>query len=313
MENCEFNVKFWGIRGSYPTPQAKFLEYGGNTTCVEVNVGTHKINLDAGTGIINLGEEMIKEHLTTGTNIYDRTPMNATILFSHIHQDHLQGFPFFKPAHIKTSSLNILGYSDYENGLAETLSDLLFGRSFPLDLGDIAAKLNIFDLAENEVIILEPNKTTPIIITIENEEDTIPTGENVVISAYKTYAHPKNGNVIYKIAYKDKSIVFASDKESYIGGDKKLALFARDCDLLIHDAQYTNEDYSSSAVPKQGFGHSTFDMAVEMKQLSHAKKLVFFHLDPTYDDNVVNSIENHYKQKCKDCIMAKEGLEISIL
>ena len=136
MENCEFSVKFWGIRGSYPTPQAKFLEYGGNTTCVEVNVGTHKIILDAGTGIINLGEEMIKEHLNTGTNIYDRTPMNATILFSHIHQDHIQGFPFFKPAHIKTSNLNIFGYADYENGLADTLSDLLFGRSFPLDLGD---------------------------------------------------------------------------------------------------------------------------------------------------------------------------------
>lgn len=313
MGNNVFDVKFWGVRGSYPTPQAKFLEYGGNTTCVEVNVGTHKIIIDAGTGIINLGEEMIKEYLTTGTNVFDRKPMNITVLLSHIHQDHIQGFPFFKPAHVKTTNLNVFGCSDDDDGLGDALSSLLFGRSFPLDLGDIGAKLNIFDIVENEVIVLEPDCPHPLIKTVEVEEDLIPQGEDVVISFYKTYAHPKNGNLIYKIAYKDKSVVFASDKESYIGGDRKLALFARDCDLLIHDAQYTNEDYTSFANSKQGFGHSTFDMAVEMKQLSHAKKLVFFHLDPTYDDEVVKQIENHYKQNYQDCIMAKEGLELSIL
>ena len=313
MANSEFSVKFWGVRGSYPTPQAKFLEYGGNTSCVEVNAGGHKIILDAGTGIINLGEEMMKNYLTTGTNLFDRKPMEITILLSHIHQDHIQGFPFFKPAHVKTTGLNVFGFADYKYGLGQVLSDLLFGRSFPMDLGDIAAKLNIYDVYENEVIILTPNSNTPITRALESEKDLTPKGDDVVITAYKTYAHPKNGNLIYKIAYKNKTLVYASDKESYIGGDKKLALFARDCDLLIHDAQYVNEDYMSSAVPKQGFGHSTFDMALEMKQLAHAKKLVFFHLDPTYDDEVVKKIENHYKQNNNDCVVAKEGMEINII
>jgi len=313
MGKSEFNVKFWGVRGSYPTPQAQFLEYGGNTSCVEVNVGGHKIVLDAGTGIINLGEAMMKEYLGKGTGLYDRPPMAVTLLLSHIHQDHIQGFPFFKPAHVKSTNMNVFGFADSKYSLRDVLSDLLFGRSFPMDLGDIAAKLNINDVSENEVIILHPNSNVPEIKTISDESDLIPHKEDVVITAYKTYAHPKNGNLIYKIAYKDKFIVFASDKETYIGGDKKLALFARNCDLLIHDAQYVTEDYMSSAVPKQGFGHSTFDMALEMKQQAHAKRLVFFHLDPTYDDEVVKKIDNHYKQGSNDCVVAKEGMEISIL
>ena len=313
MAKSEFNVKFWGVRGSYPTPQAQFLEYGGNTSCVEVNVGGHKIILDAGTGIINLGETMMKSYLSQGTNIYDREPMNVTLLLSHIHQDHIQGFPFFKPAHVKSTNMNVFGFADHKYGLGQVLSELLFGRSFPMDLGDIAAKLNIYDIYENEVIILHPDSNVPETATIMSGDDLIPKGDDVVITAYKTYAHPKNGNLIYKITYKDKSLVYASDKESYIGGDKKLAIFARNCDLLIHDAQYVDEDYMSSAVPKQGFGHSTFDMALEMKQLSHAKQLVFFHLDPTYDDEVVKRIDNHYKQSNNSSVVAKEGLEISIL
>ena len=117
----------------------------------------------------------------------------------------------------------------------------------------------------------------------------------------------------YKIAYKNKSVVYATDREGYIGGDKKLARFARNCDLLIHDAQYTSEDYSSTSAPKQGFGHSTFDMALDSKNQAHANQLAFFHLDPSYSDEKIAEIERYYKSQESNCFVAKEGLEIEII
>ena len=101
-------------------------------------------------------------------------------------------------------------------------------------------------------------------------------------------------------------------EESYLGGDKKLTNFARGCDILIHDAQYTTEDYMSAISPKQGYGHSTFDMALEAKKQADAKKLIFFHYDPDYDDNKLNIIKEHYKAVCEDAILAYEGLEIEL-
>jgi len=108
-------------------------------------------------------------------------------------------------------------------------------------------------------------------------------------------------------------MVYATDKESYLGGDKKLAKFARGCNLLIHDSQYTTEDYLNSFVPKQGYGHSTFDMAIECKNQVGAEKLVFFHLDPEYNDEKLNIIKEHYKDLGDSAILAYEGLEIDLM
>ena len=132
------------------------------------------------------------------------------------------------------------------------------------------------------------------------------------ITSYKSYAHPLEGVVIYKISYKGKSLVYATDKETYFGGDKKLASFARDCDLLIHDTQYTTEDYLTPHAPKQGFGHSTFDMALECQDYCHAKKVIFYHYDPTYDDDKLNSIAKVYGDLADKADFAYEGLEINI-
>jgi ribonuclease BN (tRNA processing enzyme) len=129
----------------------------------------------------------------------------------------------------------------------------------------------------------------------------------------KSMAHGTQGVMLYKIAYKDKSLVYATDKESYIGADKRLALFARNTDLLIHDSQYTGEDYLSPIAPKQGFGHSTFEMAIETANAAQAKQLVFFHFDPCYDDEKLKNIENYYKSQYKNCLMAYEGCEIVLL
>lgn len=306
----EFKVKFRGVRGSYPIAKRDFLNYGGNTACVEVHVGGHLIILDAGTGLIDLGSDLLQEHINSSMKKEDRKSIKATLLISHIHQDHIHGFTFFRPLHINSTVLNVFGNCDIEENLSEELSTLLFSKSFPLDLGDIAGQLNIYNLQETDCIILDKKKDA-VVKRVESDEDLIPKREQVIISCYKSYAHPQNGVMVYKIAYKNKSLVYATDKESYIGGDKKLAKFARDCNLLIHDAQYTTEDYQDVYVPKQGYGHSTFEMAIDAQKQINAEKLVFFHYDPTYDDKKLDKLNKKYSNENR--IFAKEGLEINLL
>ena len=308
----EFTVKFRGVRGSYPIAKKNFLQYGGNTSCVEIHAGEHLIILDAGTGLIDAGNDLVEKYISSGISIQDRTPIKATVLISHIHQDHIQGFTFFRPLHISSTVLNVYGNANYEENLSDELAHLLFGKSFPLDLGDIAGNLNITDINESEGIILKKN-SAPIVKRIEKPEDEKIGKDDVLITFYRSYAHPQEGVLIYKIKYMNKILVYATDKESYLGGDTKLANFARNCDLLIHDAQYTTEDYLSSFVPKQGYGHSTFDMAVECAQQCGAKKLIFYHFDPRYDDKKLNSIKEHYEKSNENVQLAYEGLEIKLI
>jgi len=308
----EFKIKFRGVRGSYPVSKKDFLEYGGNTACVEINVGGHLIILDAGTGLIDSGNELMEKYITSNVNPQERTPINATVLISHIHQDHIQGFTFFRPLHIPSTTVNVFGNANYDETLSDELANLLFGKSFPLDLGDIAGNLNITDLNETEGILFKKN-SAPVIKRIETPEDEKIGKDDVLITFYRSYAHPQEGVLIYKIKYRDKVLVYATDKESYLGGDTKLTNFARNCDVLIHDAQYTTEDYLNKFVPKQGYGHSTFDMAVDCAKQAGAKKLIFFHFDPGYDDKKLNSIKNHYEKVEENIQLAYEGLEIDLL
>ncbi len=307
-ENDEFKVKFRGVRGSYPIANKDYLKYGGNTSCVEINVGGHLIVIDAGTGLISLGDDLMKEHVASGISLYERKPVTVNLLLSHIHQDHIQGFTFFRPSHVSTTRLNVYAATEYNETLADELADLLFTKSFPLDLGDIAADLNMVDICETECIVLNSGET--VVKKVEDTTDLVPKDNEVIISCYKSYAHPQAGVTIYKIAYKDKFLVYASDKESYIGGDKKLSLFARNCDLLIHDSQYTTDDYLNSYSPKQGFGHSTFDMALDAQKQSGAKKLAFYHFDPSYNDEKLDEISEYYKNISNNVFVAYEGLEI---
>ena len=145
----KFIVKFRGVRGSHPTPDFNFLEYGGNTACVEVNVNGHLIILDAGTGIIKTGNELMKEYAAQ----FHKEPICASILLSHVHNDHIQGLPFFKPLHINTSKINIVGFSEYEEGLDGVISNLVFDKSFPLGLNDLNAKLSFYDINDNYALI----------------------------------------------------------------------------------------------------------------------------------------------------------------
>ena len=306
----EFSVKIRGVRGSYPVADKKFLKYGGNTACVEINVNGNLIIIDAGTGLIGLGNELLQRYVESGTTITDRTPVRATFLLSHIHQDHIQGFPFFRPLHVSSSVINVFGEVNYGEKLEKEMADLLFTKTFPVDLGDIGADLKINDIDETSFIIIKDNNE-PQIVRVDEFMKNNYGPDDIIISSYKSYAHPQQGVMIYKVEYNGKSVVYASDKESYIGGDKKLAKFAKNCNLLIHDSQYSTDDYSSIITPKQGFGHSTFEMAREAKKQVNAEKLVYFHYDPAYTDEKLDELAEEYADE--NTIMGYEGLELKLL
>ncbi|MBR1618279.1 MBL fold metallo-hydrolase [bacterium] len=304
----DFKVKFRGVRGSFPVADKKFLQYGGNTSCVEINAGGHVIILDAGTGIVKVGDELMEKYISSALEVKDRTPVCASVLLSHIHQDHILGLTFFKPMHLKSSKISIFGDGNDSDILKDNLSNLVFGKTFPLDLNDIQCELDIHNLDENYVILLRDDCNAQLV----RKDKFEPQENDVVVTFYKSYVHPQNGVIIYKITYKGKSVVYATDKESYFGGDKKFVQFSKNCNLLIHDAQYTSEDYLNSHSPKQGFGHSTYDMALEAMHQTGAKNLVFFHYEPSYDDSKLDKIKELYTSQNKNVYMAYEGLELNI-
>ncbi len=307
-----FEIKFRGVRGSYPTPERNKLKYGGNTACIEINIGNQLIIIDAGTGIISLGDDLLREHLLSGIDEYSRKSINATILLSHTHQDHIQGLPFFNPIYLNSTNIDIFGSDHENNNLKNTLSMLTFDKMFPLTFDEMPAKIDIRNFHEKTFLSFDPNgdslaEIKPI--TSDFEEDP----EKVEIRCFKSYAHPKEGVLIFKISYKNKVVVYASDKESYIGGDKKLIQFCRNADVLIHDAHYTKDDYMSATTPKQGFGHSTPDMAAKIAELANVSQLFLYHIGPSYNDDMVDVIERAARTLFPNTQVAYEGLKISLL
>lgn len=307
-----FSIKFYGVRGSYPNPTKDKLKYGGNTSCIVIQINEHIVIIDAGTGIISLGDELLKEYIASGTNNNDREQIQLTMLFSHTHHDHIQGFPFFKPAFIGTSLLHMFGAKSLNINFEETLTNSMFTPFFPVDLGEMAAQMDIRNFKETEMLLLYPGKCKPKHLNIYKHQESIP-DDVAKITCLKSYAHPKDGVLIFRIDWKGKSLVYASDKESYIGGDGRLAAFAQNADVLIHDTQYTQEDYSNPMAPKQGYGHSTPEMAVETCKAANAKKLVMFHYDPSYNDKAIASIEEKTRKLFPETYASYEGMEINLL
>ena len=295
--NKEFTVKFWGVRGSYPTPGAGTVKYGGNTSCVEINAGGRTIILDAGTGIIPLGRELVK-----------RQNLELLLLFSHLHHDHTQGFPFFVPAYLPKAKLRIYG----PGGTAETVKHVLehnqSSDTFPISLRDMASNKDIQSLRESQVIVWDEDGVR-VFESISN-----PSPEAVVIRIHKSYAHP-GGVYHYRITYQGKSVVYATDTEGYIGTDRKLVNFSRNADVLIHDAQYSDDHYYGclAGFPStQGYGHSTATMAGQVAASAETGQLILFHHDPSYADDWVAAQEHAAKNIFPDSQAAFEGLEISL-
>lgn len=293
--NDQLKVKFWGVRGSYPTPGASTIKYGGNTPCVEITAGERTVILDAGTGIIPLGRELARRAAN------EKRGLELLLLFSHLHHDHTQGFPFFVPAYLSNARLHIFG----PGGTPETLKQILehnqSAEIFPVSLRDMAATKNIQSVHESQVIVWDEDGLRAAGPTSRLSEEAL------VIRIHKSYAHP-GGVFVYRISWRGKSVVYATDTEGYIGTDRRLVAFARDADVLIHDAQYSETHYAST----QGFGHSTATMACEVAASAETGQLILFHHDPAYSDEMVTAQENTAKANFADSSAAYEGLEMNI-
>lgn len=310
----DFNVTFWGVRGSYPVPGPSTLKIGGNSSCVEVEVAGHTIILDAGTGVIPLGKQLAKKWFTRD----DARPgqrLSVTLLISHTHHDHLMGLPFFAPLFLPDASLSFFGPSVYgpvTNGrtdLPYVLDMLMDQMFFPVDLAETASH-KIFTTLKMSDRILLAEVSEPQVENSPNVSN-IPAPNQVVISQYRSYAHPKNGTLVYKIQSAGKTLVYATDIEGYVLGDRKLMEFAKGADILIHDSQYTEEQYGG-AIPTQGFGHSTAAMACQVAKEAGVKQLFLFHHDPNHDDAMIAQKEEQARLLFPNTFAAYEGLVVTL-
>jgi phosphoribosyl 1,2-cyclic phosphodiesterase len=292
----EMKVRFWGVRGSYPAPGAGTVKYGGNTPSVEVQAGNRTILLDAGTGIIPLGRELAR---TKRAN-------ELLLLFSHLHHDHTQGFPFFIPAYMPSAKLHIYGPDGTHESLKNVLERNQSSETFPVSLRDMSSSKDIQAVRESQIILWDEAgvRVAESVVGLSDEA--------LVVRIHKSYAHP-GGVFTYRITWRGRSIVYATDTEGYVGTDKRLVKFAKDADVLIHDAQYLDEHYwgQLEGFPStQGYGHSTVTMACEVAASASTGKLVLFHHDPSYTDTMLAGMERTAKSLFAESVAAYEGLEI---
>jgi len=294
-----FKITFWGVRGSYPVPGREVLKYGGNTTCLTVQLDSALIILDAGTGLINFGRKLVADGVE---------PFTATLLFTHTHHDHLEGLPFFKPAYKASTTLNIFGPKSLLLDFKEILIHEMLPPYFPVTLEEMASTKTIADISELDSIVLDVATHTPRVVK-NDAAPKEPDDDTAIINVSRGGNHPGGGIFNYAIAYKNKRMVFATDVE---GADARLVEFARGADLLIHDSQYFEEEYNNPESPKQGWGHSTVKMATEVAAKAGVKQLVLFHHDPEHDDKAVARIEQIAQKDFPNTRAAYEGLTIEL-
>lgn len=293
-----FRVKFWGVRGSYPTVDPDTLAVGGNTSCVEVNVDSRRLIFDAGTGIIRLGKELCDGAVA---------PPTAYVFLSHTHIDHVMGLCFFEPLLTPKAHSFILGPGDTRGALRRSLRHLTNSHLFPVSLDELKGKKEIFSLAGGEQVRFGANARRPII-----EPPKAANGDELVITTCKSPAHPLNGVMLYRVNYRNKSFVYATDIEQQEGGYPEIIEFARGADLLVHDAQYVYEEYAGRAKSRKGWGHSTIDLAAEVAEKAQVKRLALFHHEPTHNDMTMKKIEKQAKRLFRSSMVAHEGMEIAL-
>jgi phosphoribosyl 1,2-cyclic phosphodiesterase len=268
-------VKLWGVRGSIPTPQQGFLEFGGNTTCIEVRLPDGQVVIiDGGTGLRKLGKALVDE--------FQGRPMSLRMLMTHFHSDHIQGIPFFMPLYGAANQVTFLSDRPARE-LREILEGQMTHPYFPVRFEHLAAERHFEHLQAGARFGDLNVKSFPL-------------------------NHPQ-GACGYRLEANGAAVVHASDLEH---GDEAfeqiLIEHARDADLLIYDAQYTPEEYASKA----GWGHSTWKEAIRMARAANVKRLVLFHHDPEHDDRFMKGLEEEVRRNFENAEVAREGSTFKI-
>jgi phosphoribosyl 1,2-cyclic phosphodiesterase len=286
MENqhsqSEFIVRFWGVRGSVPSPGTETVRYGGNTSCIDMVVEGKHLIFDGGTGIRMLGK-----------TFQAQAPTEHHLLFTHYHWDHIQGVPFFLPTFSSDHRFNIYGQVPPGGKfptMEEHFQEHVLHLNSPVPVKEVQATLNYQDLVCGEPFEIDGIKI-----------ETYPLN------------HP-NGAMGYRVSWQGKTAVYCTDTEHFPDRlDENVVELARDADLLIYDAMYTDEEYSNSKAPKVGWGHSTWQEGVKVAQAAGVKQLVIFHHEPNHSDDFLDEIEKKVKVAYPSSVMAKEGLSLKLI
>lgn len=279
-------IKIWGCRGSLPTPEPYTARYGGNSTCLEVRFNDgNRLIIDAGSGIRKLGNSILKDR---------GKPKEFYFYVTHAHWDHLVGFPFFTPAYIKGMKIHVRGGVMAKRFLEQFLTKQMEAPFFPVDFKAMNAK---FDFTRGKPTGFKAGKATITPIPL---------------------SHP-NGGWGCKIEEGKRSFIFLTDNELGYRHENGLtnSEYVSECahaDLLIHDAQYTEEEYKV----KKTWGHSTYNQTLMLAMSSKVKKVGFFHHDPERTDDEIDTIVQRAQKKIEDenrdltCFAVEEGQVIKL-
>jgi phosphoribosyl 1,2-cyclic phosphodiesterase len=270
-------VKFWGTRGSIPVPGKDTIVYGGNTTCLEMTLDSgRKVIIDAGTGIRGLGEHL---H-ATGEKV------DVHLLITHIHWDHVMGFPFFSPIFEEENRILLDGFPTCTKGLRIPFDNKMGDGFFPIKFDDLKAEIRYLDKLNRGPL----------------------TVDGVVIESVPLQ-HPQGG-FGFRFQEGEKTLVFITDNEltDEAWANRRPEDYVRFCegaDVLIHDAQYTPQEREE----RKGWGHSDYAAAVGLALNAGVRRLILFHHDPSRRDNQVSSLQSH----CRDLVAGANGqLEIDM-
>ena len=274
-------IKFYGTRGSIPVPEREFMDFGGNTSCVRVTLAQGQIIIfDAGTGIRQLGKDMI-------ASSHEQLDLDfIPIVLSHTHWDHVQGFPFFGPAYDPTRKFKIIicGKDCVCSDLEDVFEAQMRADFFPVPLRGMGADFQFW----------QPDLS----------EYTGPLGNHW---RFLRHNHP-GGAYSYRFTEGDKTIVYCTDIEHVDGIDERVVELAKDADLLLHDAQYTPAELKE----KMGWGHSSWEQAIEVATRAGVKQLALIHHDPEHNDQFLTAVEKECQREFSNCFMAREGQEIEL-
>lgn len=282
MDNHNYKVKFYGTRGSLPICDPDYMKFGGNTSCISIS-GVRDGGMaifDAGTGIRKLGKEI-------AAGMHGSVIQEISLAFTHFHWDHIQGFPFFDPGYDPNIKLNIIMMGkDRPIGDLKALFDIQMNQVyFPVSLDAMGAKMSFLQVKHDVMIF---NKT---LVTVH------------------MHNHPGTAYSIRLDMENKKSIVLCTDIE-HAGDtlDENIINLAKGADLLIHEAQYTSEELKKH----RGWGHSSYEQAIQVAEQAGCKNLIMTHHDPDHDDQFLMKMERLCQDRFKDCALAREGMEFEL-
>jgi len=281
-------VRFWGTRGSIAAPGPKTARYGGNTSCVEVRASDGTvIILDCGTGARELGLHLAQTM---------PQPMRLHLFIGHTHWDHIQGFPFFVPAFLPGSELNIYAPVGFQRGLEEAMGGQMEYSYFPVKMRDLRSRIHFTEL----------------------DEGFFRVGDVLVETQFINHTAP---TVAYRMTSDGATIAYATDHEPFWNasgrvsqhpGDERHIAFLKGANLVIHDAQYTDEEYRD----KVGWGHSSLEYAVDVALAAGVERLVLFHHDPMHSDDQLDDMRAdvvaRWGVEGDRCTVATEGADIVV-